>query len=114
MNWETEHYSVLVIRRLHSFISEKKWEPDICIGFSAALHLQCVYCTEYRSFMCISLLEIKLVIITVVFSQVPPLANQNFLGKNLNMRDRCRLLEIKSFCAIKLMTFKNSQDVMYR
>jgi hypothetical protein len=40
-NWETEHYNyVLEIMRLHSFISGK-WEPDIYIGFSPALHLQC-------------------------------------------------------------------------
>jgi hypothetical protein len=37
--WETEHYnSVLEISV--SFLGIHKWEPDIYIGFSPALHLQ--------------------------------------------------------------------------
>jgi hypothetical protein len=40
MNWETEHYnSVLEITVL--FLVIHKLEPDIYIGFSPALHLQC-------------------------------------------------------------------------
>ncbi len=44
---ETEHHnSGLEIRRLHSFISViHKWEADIYIEFSPALHLQCAYFT---------------------------------------------------------------------
>ncbi len=39
-NWETEHYnSVLEITVL--FLGIHKWKPDISIGFSPALHLQC-------------------------------------------------------------------------
>jgi hypothetical protein len=39
-NWETQHYnSVLEIKV--SFLGTHKWEPDIYIGFSPALHLQC-------------------------------------------------------------------------
>ncbi len=39
-NWETEHYySVLEITV--SFLGIHKWELDIYIGFSPALHLQC-------------------------------------------------------------------------
>jgi hypothetical protein len=38
-NWETEHYnSVLEIRV--SFLGMHKWQPDIYIRFSLALHLQ--------------------------------------------------------------------------
>jgi hypothetical protein len=42
-NWETEHYdSVLEITRQGSFILEiHKSEPDIYIGSTPALHLQC-------------------------------------------------------------------------
>ncbi len=42
-NWETDHKnSVLEITRLNSFSSGRhKWAPDIYIGFSPALHLQC-------------------------------------------------------------------------
>jgi hypothetical protein len=49
--WETEHYnSVSEIRRLHtqctvSFLGIHKWEPDIYIGFTPALHLQCSFDT---------------------------------------------------------------------
>jgi hypothetical protein len=40
-NWDTEHYhSVLEITFL--FPGIHKWEPDIYIGFSLDLHLQCV------------------------------------------------------------------------
>jgi hypothetical protein len=40
-NWETEHYySVLEITV--SFLEIHKWELDIHIGFSPALHLQCI------------------------------------------------------------------------
>ncbi len=40
-NWETEPYnSVLEIKV--SFLGIHKWEPDIYIGFSPALHLQCI------------------------------------------------------------------------
>jgi hypothetical protein len=50
-NWETEHYnSVLEIK--FSFLGLHKWEPDNNIGFSPALHLQCVQFTldsqQYR------------------------------------------------------------------
>ncbi len=39
-NWETEHYnSVLEITVL--FLGINKWEPDVYIRFSPALHLQC-------------------------------------------------------------------------
>ncbi len=39
-NWETEYYdSVLEITV--SILGIHKWEPDIYIGFSPALHLQC-------------------------------------------------------------------------
>ncbi len=41
-NWETEHYnSVLEIRGCTGFVGIHKWEPDIYIWFSLALHLQC-------------------------------------------------------------------------
>jgi hypothetical protein len=41
-NWETEHYhSVFEIRV--SFLGMHEWQPDIYIGFSPALRLQCVY-----------------------------------------------------------------------
>ncbi len=40
-NWKTEHYnSVLEIRVSYLWIH--KWEPDIYIGISPALHLQCI------------------------------------------------------------------------
>jgi hypothetical protein len=43
LNYETEHYnSVLEITgREASFLGIHKSEPDIYIGFSPALHLQC-------------------------------------------------------------------------
>ncbi len=39
-NWETEHYNS-VLEITVSFLEIYKWEPDIHIGFSPALHLQC-------------------------------------------------------------------------
>jgi hypothetical protein len=38
-NWETEHYTS-VLEITVSFLEIHKWEPDIYIGFSSALHLQ--------------------------------------------------------------------------
>jgi hypothetical protein len=38
-NWETEHYNS-VLEITVSFLGIHKWEPDIYIGFSPALHLQ--------------------------------------------------------------------------
>jgi hypothetical protein len=37
-NWETEHYNPVL-----EITVSYKWEPDIYIGFSPALHLQCSY-----------------------------------------------------------------------
>jgi hypothetical protein len=39
-NWETEHYNS-VLEITVSFLGKHKWEPDIYIGFSPALPLQC-------------------------------------------------------------------------
>ncbi len=39
-NWETGHYNS-VLEITVSFLGIHKWEPDIYIGFSLALHLQC-------------------------------------------------------------------------
>jgi hypothetical protein len=39
-NWETEHYNS-VLEITVSFLEIHKLEPDIYIGFSPALHLQC-------------------------------------------------------------------------
>ncbi len=39
-NWGTEHYNC-VLEITVSFLGMHKWEPDIYIGFSSALHLQC-------------------------------------------------------------------------
>jgi hypothetical protein len=39
-NRETEHYNS-VLEMTVSFLGIHKWEPDIHIGFSPALHLQC-------------------------------------------------------------------------
>jgi hypothetical protein len=39
-NWETEHYNS-VLEITVSFLGIHKWETDIYIGFSPALHLQC-------------------------------------------------------------------------
>ena len=45
--WDTEHYhSVLEITVL--FPGIHKWEPDIYIGFSLALHLQCVVLGKHK------------------------------------------------------------------
>jgi hypothetical protein len=38
--WETEHYNS-VLEITVSFLGGHKWESDICIGLSLALHLQC-------------------------------------------------------------------------
>jgi hypothetical protein len=42
-NWETEHYNSLleIQSRTVSFLAIHKSKPDIYIGFSPALHLQC-------------------------------------------------------------------------
>jgi hypothetical protein len=40
-NWETEHYNTHLELTV-SFLGIHKWEPDIYIEFSAALHLQSV------------------------------------------------------------------------
>ncbi len=40
-NWETEHFNY-VLEITVSFLGIHKWEPDIYIGFSPALHLQCI------------------------------------------------------------------------
>jgi hypothetical protein len=41
--------SVFEIKRLHvSFLGIHKWEPDLYIGFSLALHLQCLICVSVR------------------------------------------------------------------
>jgi hypothetical protein len=50
-NWETEHYNS-VLEITVSFLGIHKWEPDIYIGFSPALHLQCV--RVYMQFLHIS------------------------------------------------------------
>jgi hypothetical protein len=39
-NWETEHYNS-VVEITVSFLGIHKWELEIYIGFSLALHLQC-------------------------------------------------------------------------
>jgi hypothetical protein len=46
-HWETEHYNS-VLERTVSFLGIHKWEPDIYIGFSTALHLQCVFLVYSR------------------------------------------------------------------
>ncbi len=43
-NWETEHYNS-VLEITVSFPGIHKWEPDIYIRFSPALHLQCTVST---------------------------------------------------------------------
>jgi hypothetical protein len=42
-NWETEHYNSVLEKRGYavSFLEIHKLEPDIYIGFSPALYLQC-------------------------------------------------------------------------
>jgi hypothetical protein len=40
-NWETEHYNY-VLETTVSFLEIHKWEADIYIGYSPALHLQCL------------------------------------------------------------------------
>ena len=39
-SWETEHYNP-GLEIIGSFLGIHKWEPDIYIGFSSALHLKC-------------------------------------------------------------------------
>ncbi len=46
-NWETEHYNS-VLEITVSFLGIHKWKPEIYIGFSPALHLQCVYMAGLR------------------------------------------------------------------
>ncbi len=48
--WETEHYKS-VLKITVSFLWIHKWESDIYVGFSPALHLQCIgqICKEYFS-----------------------------------------------------------------
>jgi hypothetical protein len=47
MNWETDNYnSVLEITVL--FLGIHKWEPDIYIGFSPALHALHLQCGQLR------------------------------------------------------------------
>ncbi len=41
-NWETEYYNY-VLKIIVSFLGKFKWKPDIYIGSSPALHLQCTY-----------------------------------------------------------------------
>jgi hypothetical protein len=40
LEWETEHYNS-VLEITVSFLGKHKWKPDIYIGFSPALPLQC-------------------------------------------------------------------------
>ncbi len=40
-NWETEHYNPVLEITVSFLGTIYKWEPDIDIGFSLALHLQC-------------------------------------------------------------------------
>ncbi len=42
--WETEHYNS-VLEIIISFLGIQKWEPNIYIGCSPALHLQCGFFT---------------------------------------------------------------------
>ncbi len=39
-NWETDYYNS-VLEITVSFLGIHKWEPEIYIGFSQVLHLQC-------------------------------------------------------------------------
>jgi hypothetical protein len=48
-NWETEHYNS-VLEITVSFLRIHKWEPDIYIGFSPALYLQCTIHRQEYSF----------------------------------------------------------------
>jgi hypothetical protein len=45
-SWDTEHYNS-VLEITVSFLEIDKWKPDIYIGFSPALHLQCILCTVF-------------------------------------------------------------------
>ncbi len=46
-NWETEHCNS-VLEITFSFLEIHKWEPDIYIGFSPALNLQCRSDKDFR------------------------------------------------------------------
>ncbi len=46
-NWETEHYNS-VLEITISFLGIHKWEPDIYIGFSPALHLQSTFSKAHQ------------------------------------------------------------------
>ncbi len=48
-NWETEHNNS-VLEITVSFLGIQKWEPDINIGYSPALHLQCSYIATFIKF----------------------------------------------------------------
>ncbi len=73
-NWEKEHYNS-VWEITVSFLRIHKWEPDICIGFSPTLHLQCGlqhYTQAYCIALCLliqipGILSVKRKIITVNF-----------------------------------------------
>ncbi len=41
-NWETEHFNS-ILETTVSFLGVHKWKPDIYIGFSLALYLQCTH-----------------------------------------------------------------------
>ncbi len=47
INWETEHYNS-VVEITVSILGIHKWEPGIYIGFSPALHMQCVVFVKYH------------------------------------------------------------------
>jgi len=48
-NWETKHYN--------SVLGIHKSEPDICIGFSWALHMQCRFMLKYHNNKSINFLK---------------------------------------------------------
>ncbi len=52
-NWKAEHYYT-VLEITVSFLGVHKWEPDIDIGFSPALHLQCTSRQSYAILYLIS------------------------------------------------------------
>jgi hypothetical protein len=45
-NRDTEHYNS-VLEITVSFMGIHKWDPDIYIGFSTALHLQCMVFLDF-------------------------------------------------------------------
>ncbi len=53
-NWETEHYNS-VLEITVSFLGIHKGEPDIYIGFSLALHLQCTVLLAYVNLLTVIL-----------------------------------------------------------